>query len=65
MTTINNANKTKLNLRFSFTMRMIYLLHFYRYYSSSITTAVWFQYVLLYSCRWEQSLTRYAIIFDI
>lgn len=34
MTTTNTANKTKLNLRFSFITAIVRLLSCYRYYSS-------------------------------
>jgi len=39
-TTINTANKTKLNVRFSFTTAMVRLLRCYIYYSFFLTS-VW------------------------
>ncbi len=46
MTTTNTANKTKLNLRFSFTTAIVCLLCCYRNYSSFAATAA-FLYISL------------------
>lgn len=63
MTTTNTANKTKLNLRFSFTTAIVCLLCYYRNYSSFAATAAFLIYLGGYPYPYFPA-TLLLLIFD-